>query len=101
MSESTTSAGPPSQPRTAASAPSARKSSSWSSAPGIASTGCRSMPSTRPTGRPFRSPSAFTRATATCVQPPGAQPRSTTRAPGFRNPNLSSISLSLNAARLR
>ena len=50
---------------------------------------------------PCRCPSAFTRATATCVQPPGAQPRSTTRAPGFRNPNLSSISPSLNAARLR
>ena len=50
---------------------------------------------------PLRSPSAFTRATATCVQPPGAQPRSTTRAPGFRKPNRSSISTSLKAARLR
>ena len=52
-------------------------------------------------GRPLRAPSAFTRATATCTQPPGAQPRSTTRAPGFRSPKRSSISMSLKAARLR
>ena len=59
------------------------------------------MPSTRPTALPLACPSAFTRSTATWVQPPGAAPRSTTRAPGFSSRKRSSISISLNAARLR
>ena len=41
------------------------------------------------------------RARAICTQPPGAQPRSTIRAPFFRMWNLSSISSSLKAARER
>ena len=43
----------------------------------------------------------FTRWTATWVQPPGAAPRSTTRAPGFRKWNLSSSWMSLKAERER
>ena len=41
------------------------------------------------------------RAAATWLQPPGAAPRSSTRAPFFRKWNLPSSSISLNAARLR
>ncbi len=63
---------------------------------------CRSMPSTRPCrALPDCAPSAFTRCTATWHQPPGAQPRSTTRAPGSRKRNRSSSSRILKAARPR
>ena len=101
MSDITTVALPPSQALTCASASSARKSSWWISAPATGSTSCRSIPRTRPTALPDFSPSALTRGTATCSQPPGAQPRSTTRAPGTRNRNRSSSSMILNAARPR
>ncbi len=96
MSDITTSACPPSQSRTAASAPSSRKSSSMQLGPGDRVDHLqvdRRAPG--PTGLPRFSPSALTRATATWVQPPGAAPRSTTRAPGFRKPNLSSSSMIL------
>ena len=101
MSLITTSAPPPSHSFTCASAPSAMKSSWWISAPGIGSTSWMSTPTMWPCFLPDLAPSAFTRATATWHQPPGAQPRSTTRAPGFRNRKRSSISISLKAARPR
>ena len=53
---------------------------------------------------PFARPSPSTertRSAATCAQPPGAAPRSTTRLPGFSRRCLSSISISLKAARER
>ena len=92
MSDITTSAGPPSHSLTFWSAPSDRKSSWWISAPAMGSTSCRSTPTTLPTALPPFSPRAFTRPTATWHQPPGAQPRSTTRAPGTRKRYLSSSS---------
>ena len=95
MSDSTTSAGPPSAAFTWASAFSSRKSSSRMVSPATGSTSWISTPSTVPRALPCFSPSALTRFTATCSQPPGAQPRSTTRAPGTRKRRFSSISISL------
>lgn len=74
-------------------ASSARKSCTISVAPGMGGTSSRSQPITNPC--------VPTLASATCAQPPGAQPRSTTRIPGLRMWNFSSRSSNLKAARLR
>ena len=82
MSESTTSAGPPSIAFSLSGAAGSRKSSCAKSTPAIGSIGSRSMATTRPCrGAP-------TRLAATWLQPPGAAPRSITRAPVFRNARL-------------
>ena len=79
-------------PQSAAPAcPGRQKSPCRMVAPWIGSIGSRSTAST----------DAAPRFTATCVHPPGAAPRSSTRAPCWINWNLSSSSSSLNAARDR
>ena len=65
------------------------------STPAIGSIASMSIATTRPRA------GASTRSAATWLQPPGAAPRSTTRSPFFIICALSSISVSLKAARER
>ena len=66
-----------------------RKSSCMKSTPVTGAIAKKSIATTRPL------PGAPTRLAATWLQPPGAAPRSMTRAPFFRKRALSSISASL------
>ena len=78
-----------------AGAPSSRKSKPANSTPDIGSIGKISIAITKPcSGAP-------TRRAATWLHPPGAAPRSTTRAPFLRKCARSSISINLYAARER
>src|SRR5262245_4625214 len=96
MSESTTSAGPPSSALIASAEPGSRKSRRMNSTPAVGAMSRRSIATTFPL--PCALPA---RRAATWLQPPGAAPRSTTRAPGLSRWCLSSISMSLKAARPR
>jgi hypothetical protein len=87
MSESTISALPPSIAFSRSGAAASRKSSLRNSTPAIGFISRMSSAITRPL--------APARRTAISLQPPGAAPRSTTRAPGFSRRYLSSISASL------
>ncbi len=94
MSDSTMSALRPARRSSIAATPFAEeKSASITVTPETGSIGRRSIATT--------APAPPTRFAATCDQPPGAAPRSTTTIPGFKSLSRSSISVSLYAERDR